>query len=86
MAFIEPFGVGQMGRLVMLVCQHRTKEDFPLMLAGQRVRMPFIMPSCGHLLGPDLLLVYSVVLYSPYFLSSMIVFQCVVKHFIWRLS
>ena len=46
MAFIEPFGVGQMGRLVMLVCQHRTKEDFPLMLAGQRVRMPFIMPSC----------------------------------------
>lgn len=61
MAFIEPFGVGQMGRLVMLVCQHRTKEDFPLMLAGQRVRVPFIMPSCGHLSGPDLLLVYNAV-------------------------
>ena len=45
----------------MLACQHRTKEDFPLMLAGQRVSMPFIMPSYGHLLGPGLLLVYSVV-------------------------
>lgn len=40
------------------------------------------MPSCGHLSGPDLLLVYNVVFQNstmwfcihPYFLSSMIVF------------
>lgn len=56
MTFIEPFGVVQMCHLVMLACQHRTKEDFPLMLSGQRASMTFILPSCGHLL-----LVYSMV-------------------------
>ena len=54
MTFIE--GVVQMCHLVMLACQHRTKEDFPLMLSGQRASMTFILPSCGHLL-----LVYSMV-------------------------
>lgn len=71
MTFIEPFGVVQMCHLVMLACQHRTKEDFPLLLAGQKASMTFILPSYAHLLGPDLLLVYCVVFSKFYNVVSI---------------
>ena len=66
MTFIEPFGGVQMCHLVMLACQHRTKEDFPVMLAGQRASTTFILPSCGYLL-----LVYSMVFLQFYHVVSI---------------
>lgn len=52
MTLVELFGVGDMSRVVMLVCQYSTKDNFPLMSVRAKSEYDFwfLHTSCTHVI------------------------------------